>query len=100
MAKKPAPSKMSKSKVNKDSPRGHGRAGGKSTRAHRNDTPEAAAQRRGIPKTHPTRSPASARKDKPGATGASGKSTRSGKPGSAPGQRQRPQQAAGRARPK
>ena len=34
------------------------------TRAHRNDTPEAKMQRRGMPKTHPDRSASAARKDK------------------------------------
>lgn len=98
MAAKTSASKMSKGKVSKDSPRGNGRAGGRPARAHRDDTPEAAAQRRGTPKTHPTRAASSARKDKPGRTAAGRSATRSGNPGSAPGQRQRPQQAAGRER--
>ena len=34
------------------------------SRAHRDDTPEARAQQRRLPKTHPTRSPSAARKDK------------------------------------
>ena len=33
-------------------------------RAHRDDTPEGKAQRARVPKTHPTRSPSMARKDK------------------------------------
>ena len=99
MAKRPAPASMSKEKVTKDSPRGHGRAGGQPARAHRNDTPEAKAQQRGTAKTHPTRNASSARKDKAGATGGGRAPTRSGNPGSAPRQRQRPQKSAGRERP-
>ena len=35
----------------------------RASRAHRDDTPEGAAQRGRIPKTHPNRAPSAARKD-------------------------------------
>lgn len=65
---RPSPTKMSRGRVTtKESPGGSpkGRSGERNvSRAHRNDTPEAKLQRERIPKTHPRRSPASARKDK------------------------------------
>jgi len=57
---RPSPTKMSRGKVTtKESPGGDPR---RPARAHRSDTPEAKAQRKRMPKTHPTRT-TGARKD-------------------------------------
>ena len=64
MAKsKPRGSTMSSNrKTTGKNPKEHS-PGGRAPRAHRADTPEAKMQRRGMPKTHPTRTPG-VRKDK------------------------------------
>ena len=59
-----SPTKQSKGRALKADNQGPHR-GQRPSRAHRDDTSEAKAQRRGVPKTHPTRSASAARKDKP-----------------------------------
>jgi hypothetical protein len=63
MAKRPSPTKMSKSRVTTKEDPG-GRRAKAPARAHRDDTPEARDQRRRVAKTHPTRATSAARKDK------------------------------------
>jgi hypothetical protein len=63
-AKKPRPSTRSSNPKTATS-RGGNRSAGGTPRAQRNDTPEATMQRKRAPKTHPTRTPGAARKDKP-----------------------------------
>ena len=65
MAKQPRPStRSSNPKTTDKHPGERANARAKPARAHRQDTPEARRQREGMPKTHPTRAPSAARKDK------------------------------------
>ena len=60
---KPSTSKMSKGKaMKKDIPGQQPADAHRAARSHRSETTEAERQRKGVPKTHPTRAAVSARK--------------------------------------
>jgi hypothetical protein len=64
-ARKASPTKKSRGRVTtKESPGGSPKGPRSQSRAQRQDTPEAKVQRARAPKTHPTRTPGSMRKDK------------------------------------
>jgi hypothetical protein len=61
---RPAPTKKARAtRPNKESPGGSPKSAQKTSRAQRDDTPEARRQRSGVSKTHPTRNTPQARKD-------------------------------------